>query len=484
MSEETWNQARLIPTSGISGADEQERRATSALLAVLTSVKEFGRAITQPLGAPAGRIEAFIEVPFTLDGTRYFPDGLIRVTRGKSVWTALVEVKTNVNELQTQQLEHYLDIAREQGFDALLTISNEIPPGDGSHPTKVDGRKTRKIALHHLSWMDVLTEAVMQKEHRGVADPDQAWILGELIRYLEHPRSGALEMEDMGPAWVPTRDALAAGTLRSNDKGLPSVTARFDSLIQYCGLQLGRSLGKEVTPLLSRKERADAAVRSQSLIASLTSNGTMVGGLSIPGAVGPLHVTADLRASKVTCHVDLDAPREGRASTRVNWLLRQLKDAPDHLRIEAFVMHGRGDGVTELLGAVRENPRVLVVDPTRDIRSFRIASSCTMGSKRGRGRGGFIDSVAVAVNVFYADVVQNLRSWQATAPKLRELGPDETGDEQVDDSLVSTALSSQDGIETSEAAPVVLRAARVRLPGDSLDAFINLNGSRWARIPS
>ncbi len=64
MAEETWHQARLIPTSGINGADEQERRATSALLAVMTAVREFGRALTAPLGAPAGQVEAFIEVPF------------------------------------------------------------------------------------------------------------------------------------------------------------------------------------------------------------------------------------------------------------------------------------------------------------------------------------------------------------------------------------------------------------------------------------
>ncbi len=480
MSEETWNQARLIPTSGISGSDEQERRATSALLAVLTSVKEFGRAITQPLGAPAGKIEAFIEVPFSLGETQYFPDGLIRVTRGKTVWTALVEVKTNLNELQTEQLEHYLDIAREQRYDALLTISNEIAPGDGSHPTKVDGRKTRKVELKHLSWMTVLTEAVMQKEHRGVADPDQAWILGELIRYLEHPRSGALEMEDMGPAWVATREAVSAGTLRANDKGLPSVTSRFDALIQYTCLKLGRSLGEEVTPFLSRKERSDAAFRSQELAVGLASTGTLSGGLTIPGAVAPIHVTADLRASKVMCHVDLDAPREGRALTRVNWLLRQLKDAPDDLRIEAFIMHGRGDGVSELLGAVRKDPSILIHDPSREFRAFRIASNSPLGPKRGKGRGGFIDSVTVAVNSFYAEVVQNLRNWQATAPKLRELGPEDTGEALVEDQLVSTALSSQDGIETVASAPVVVRAARVRASGDSLDAFITLNGSRWS----
>jgi hypothetical protein len=45
MAEESWHEARLIPTSGINGADEQERRATSALLAVVSAVREFGRAL-------------------------------------------------------------------------------------------------------------------------------------------------------------------------------------------------------------------------------------------------------------------------------------------------------------------------------------------------------------------------------------------------------------------------------------------------------
>src|SRR5215210_7501507 len=219
MAEESWHEARLIPTSGINGAEEQERRATSALLAVLSAVREFGRGLTQPLGAPAGNVETFIEVPFLLGDKKVFPDGLIRVSRGQRSWTALVEVKTGTNPLVAEQLENYLDVARDNGFEALITISNEIPPAAGQHPTQVDKRKLRKVALHHLPWSQILAEAVMQKEHRGVADPDQAWILGELIRYLEHPRSGALEFDDMGPAWVPAREAVAAGTLRTTDKG-------------------------------------------------------------------------------------------------------------------------------------------------------------------------------------------------------------------------------------------------------------------------
>lgn len=450
MGEEIWHQARLIPTSGISGAEEQERRATSALLSVMSAVKEFGRALCQPLGAPAGPVETYIEVPFQLAERKIFPDGLIRSIRGKRSWTALVEVKTGTNELQVDQLECYLDVAREQGFDALITISNQIPPAPGQHPAKIDKRKLRKVDLHHLSWSQVLTEAVMQKEHRGVADPDQAWILGELIRYLEHPRSGALEFDDMGASWVPTRQAVAQGTLRAADKSAAEVAAKFDALLRYVGLRLGRQLGTEVTAALSRRELADPSLRAHTLVTSLAELGQLNGAIQIPNTIGPLVIVADLRAGQVICHVDVDAPREGRPQTRVKWLIRQLRAAPDSTRVEAFVSHQRGAGSAELLRDVREQPQLLLADLKKEPRTFRVALSRPMGSKRGRGRGSFIDSVLDAADVFYADVVQHLRAWSAAPPKMR----DETAveEEPVKAPLVSTSLSSQDGFEIQEVA--------------------------------
>ncbi len=447
MAEEAWHEARLIPTSGISGAEEQERRATSALLAVLTAVKEFGRGLTQPLGAPAGGIQTFIEVPFMLGEKRLYPDGLIRVSRGQKTWTALVEVKTGTNELDATQLENYLDIAREHGFDCLITISNQIPPAAGQHPTTLDKRKLKKVALHHLSWSQVLAEAVMQKEHRGVADPDQAWILSELIRYLEHPKSGALEFDDMGPSWVPVREAVAAGTLRPSDKGVADVAARFDALLRFVSLRLGRTLGTEVVPVVSRKELADPALRSAALVESLVKNGRLSGGVRIPNAVAPLNIELDLRSGRITCHIDLDAPKEGRPTTRVNWLIRQLRPAPDGLRVEAYAAHARGGSSASLLKDVRAEPAVLVQDPKKELRSFRLALTTPLGTKRGRGRGAAIDSVLTAVDGFYGDVLQHLKAWTATPPKMRD--PAETPSE-TPAALVSTALSSQDGIEAPE----------------------------------
>ena len=447
MAEESWHTARLIPTSGIGGAEEQERRATSALLAVMPAVREFGRSVLAPLGAPAGTIETFIEVPFYVGERRVYPDGLIRVSRGQRRWTALVEVKTGSNQLEVEQLECYLDVAREQGFDALITVSNQIPAVAGSHPTAVDKRKLKKVALHHFSWTQLLTEAVMQKVHRGVADPDQAWILGELIRYLEHPRSGAMEFEDMGSSWTGVRDAVVAGTLRSNDKGAAEVASRWDQLMRYACLRLGRQLGVEVQPVLSRKELAEPAIRADALLASLASRGALDGSLRIPNAVGPITITADLRAGRISAAVDIDAPREGKPQTRVNWLVRQVKTAPDFLRADCFA--DRGASTSELLSTVRENPA-----PKREIRTFRLTLSGPMGTKQGQGRGSFVTSVLDLLDGFYGEVIQGIKPRAGAPPKLRSTTPDPP-EPVVPAALASTSLSSQDGPETGTVSPDV-----------------------------
>jgi hypothetical protein len=112
----------------------------------------------------------------------------------------------------------------------------------------------------------------------------------------------------------------------------------------------------------------------------------MTASLRIPGAVGALFVTADLRAAKVTCHVDVDAPREGRPTTRVNWLVRQLKEVPETVRVESSTAYSRGPGNAELLKAVRENPVLLVGDPSKELWAFRVAANSPAGTKRGTGR--------------------------------------------------------------------------------------------------
>ncbi|MDA7662967.1 hypothetical protein N8550_03085 [Pirellulaceae bacterium] len=79
IQEQVWEPARLIPVSGIKNSEEQERRASSALLAVLKSVDEFGNSIVRQCGGIKGKIDTFIEVPFKLASEKVVrPDGVIR----------------------------------------------------------------------------------------------------------------------------------------------------------------------------------------------------------------------------------------------------------------------------------------------------------------------------------------------------------------------------------------------------------------------
>ena len=77
---------------------------------------------------------------------------------------------------------------------------------------------------------------------------------------------------------------------------------------------------------------------------------------------------------------------------------------------------------SELLRVVGENPGVLVDDPKKEFRAFRVTAASPLGPKRGTGRGGFIDSVLTAVDGFYASVLQELRPWAAKAPQLPKGG--------------------------------------------------------------
>ena len=443
-----WHPARLIPTSGIRGQEEQEKRATSSTLAVMGAVSEFGKAMLDALGAPRGRISTYAEVQLkNPDGKLSIPDGAIVVERGKTRWRCLVEVKTDNAELTTEQVSRYLDMARQHGFDGVLTISNQITASPKDSPVDVDRRKlSARVSLFHLSWWRVLTEAIVQHRHHGVADPDQAWILGELIAYLDHEASGASGFQDMGDKWVGVRNAAAAGTLRAADPEARQVAERWEQFVEYLCLGLGQDLGREVKPIRPRKRTPEA--RLDALVKSLAESGTLEASVRVPDAVGPISVEADLRTRRVTTSVDVDAPVEKRPKTRVTWMLRQLRDAPDDLRIDVRFANTK-ETTSALLHEASEYPERLLssVDPKRQPRSFQIALRRPMGTKRGKGDKSFVRETRQQTIDFYRNIVQDLRAWQPSAPKL----PKEPEDVPVTPQPGPPPFSAPDEREPGEA---------------------------------
>ena len=125
-----------------------------------------------------------------------------------------------------------MDVARENGFDGVLTISNQLTASSDESPVAINRRKVGKRGLWHFSWWRIITEAIVQSRYRGISDPDQAWILGELIAYLDSEASGAGGFEDMGDKWVPVRKAAHDETLRTTMPEVHEVADRWEEFTQ------------------------------------------------------------------------------------------------------------------------------------------------------------------------------------------------------------------------------------------------------------
>lgn len=425
------------------------------------AVNEFGRALLRDVGAPIGRITTFTEIPLeAATGKVLRPDGAIIVERGKMSWRCLVEVKTGNAPLGSQQVSDYLDLAREHGFDGVLTVSNQISGNPEEVPVDVDRRKLRSVTLRHLSWWRILTEAVMQHQHKGVKDRDQAWILGELIAYLEHEKSGAVGFEDMGPHWVNARNAARDGTVRSSDAGVRDVVDRWEQFVEYLCLGLSQDLGVQVATAQSRARNGDHW--TDSLLKMLSEEGKLTSSFRVPAAVGPIAVEADLRSRLTRTSVTIKAPKDGRPQTRINWILRQLKGAPEDLRIE--VQFARTKETTALLlSDAREDPKALLsaIDPKREPRAFNLSLARSLGTKRGRGERSFVLETRRQVVSFYADLVENLKDWQAKAPKM----PADSSEEGED-----PRLAASPGATIPPSPPLVTYHPPASSPGETAGA--------------
>lgn len=423
---DAWQPARLFSVVGVGAGEEQERRATSALIATMQAVHPFARALCARMGAPAGAFEGYVEVQFERGETRVIPDAVLKVSRGSRLWTGLLEVKTGNGTLGRDQLENYLDVARKKKYDVVVSLSNDIPASAGELPVEVDRRKLTKVSLRHVSWAEVAHEARMLLSHGGIDNDLHTWILSEFLRYLDHPRSGATEFVDMGRHWVAVRDAATAGTLRGGDKKALTVAESWVSLSRHLALRMTAELGVTVKHILPRRYSNDPAARNASVVERLAADGVFEAVLRIPETAGDVTVTADIRTSRIRCRTTIEAPNEGTTGRRLNWLLKQLKDAPGDLLVEA-VFSVRGNEACERLDTVRTNPKMLTDNRSGDIVSFCLEQAFPMGGRRSGAAAGFVSSVTASTDTFYGTVVQQLREWVPAAPRQVDQSSPATG---------------------------------------------------------
>lgn len=429
--------ARLIPVVADSA---KEKRAVSVLLASFMAVEEFGKSMLAVVGAPASkrsRIRCLTEVSFKKGrhAESLRPDGLIVATVGRRVWRAIVEAKVGSSELGPDQVEAYLDLAKENEFDAVITISNQFAALPTHHPIKVSGHKLRSVSLYHWSWMFLVSEAVLLIENKGISDPDQAYILHELIRYLDHPHSGVLHFNRMAPGWKEAWTAARNDArLSRSDASIIDTCASWHQLVRYLALRLSVSVGRNVSVYLSRAHKNNPDQRLQDAVRGLVKSYGLTVEFDILGAASRLILTADLTRKTLTASMWLAAPdNKARASACVTWVRNQLSECEDGRIIVTAHYPRRAGSKGATLAELREDQKALVGDNPSLLPNWFEIRKTVDNATRFSGPKTFVEDAENLVLSFYRDVGQHLRPWHRPAPKMIEepVAGDGNGDGEV-----------------------------------------------------
>jgi hypothetical protein len=416
--------ARLFP---VLADNSKEGRTVSILLACMSNVNEFGRALLDSVNqrvGPRTKIDTYTEVCFANQkGNKSLrPDGLIVLSMGNREWRALIEAKVGNSDLEAGQIEDYLEIARQHGVDALITISNQFAAVPTHHPVPLSAASRRKVDLFHWSWMHVLTEASLLLSNNDVADRDQRFVLNELVRFLAHPSAGVKGFDQMPGAWTSLVGSMQVGGAASaNSPEVREVIGAWHQKVRDLSLTFSRQLGVEVSPRLARAHAHDLDARVKADAEKLASEHVLSATFGVPGAAAPIEVCADLRARSLSVSMRLRAPDERKGTkARINWLLRQLaKSPPDDLYVRLY-WPGRGPHTQKSLTQLRE-----ATDAVADERKGLVVSSFEVLmvrhlSGRFAQRRNFIVDLETILPEFYDRAGQYLRAWQASAPRLPE----------------------------------------------------------------
>ncbi|MCF6281147.1 MAG: hypothetical protein L3J28_02875 [Candidatus Polarisedimenticolaceae bacterium] len=418
------SKARLIPVVADS---KKEERATSVLLSTFMIVPQFAESILAEAGAKIGQrseIKCYTEVTFNekeFNGLR--PDGLIVISRGKKTWSALVEAKVGNNELNKEQIEKYLDLSKSIGVNALITISNQFATIPTHHPVTVSKHKTRTVDLFHFSWMAVLSKAAIMSSSKSVGDREQAIILKELVRYLNHPYSGVSPMSQMNTEWKDICTHIQQGAaLKKNSLECESTVESWQQLFRYIALELSMSTNSQVEVSLTRTHVKYPTAKLHEDIDEIVSQHTLTDELCIPNAASNISVTADFMRRVVVLSMKLEAPKDrSRSTAAINWLTRQLKSIEPKDLIVKAIWPGRVTDTQADLSAVLEDPNVLVPDGMKDIPRFLIVTRVIDLGRKFNGSKVFVESMLSSVPDFYRDVGQHINKWMPRPPKVKSM---------------------------------------------------------------
>lgn len=447
--------ARLFPVLPDS---RKEEKATSILLAVFAAVPDFAREVLDDAGVSIGKrskIRCCTEVVFKGSNSELRPDGLIVVEKASGDWTALVETKVGRAELTSKQVEAYLDIAKKQDYDAVITISNQFAALPTHHPVVASRTKAE---LYHFSWMSIVTRALALSDSKAISDSDKL-MLEELTHYLQHNASGVTSDIRMSGNWRNVCQNIHQNAiLNKKDDEVAGAVSDWFQLLRYLSIRLSKKLGhKPCHVWMSNKHKKDPEMRLSDAISDLVEKKELSAEIEVPNAAGRIALTVSLARKTIDLGVNIQTPKDRKQPlAAINFVLGQMKNCKkEDIRVrvnwprrmmptEMFLTEALDEDAKKRLvpSDFKELPTSVDILRTVDLGSAEIKSASKLPEKAGE-----------KLICFYNDAVQGMKQWVPKAPKLRtepelEDVPDNESEESVG---VSSVV--QDVATTSSESP-------------------------------
>jgi len=448
--------ARLFPVVPESC---KEQRTLSVVLATMISVRPFAERLLTPLSVKLGKrasLSCFTEVTLTneIKGLKDRPDALIVVDTGKSSWSALVEAKVGKQVVESEQLERYIDLAKMNGIDAVITISNELTPAPDINPTRLSKALPKNIQLFHFSWASILTAAFLlaSSNEDPYNNDDEAFLVSELIRYLEHPGSGLVPLDQMNRDWPKiVGDVQASHPINPKSDEVVDMIAVWHQEARDIALIMTRRLKEPVAISASRANLANPSLWVEQEARQFAADKILSFELDVPNAASKILVESDFLRRAVRVSMKLAAPTDRNSnSARLNWLLKQLSKSERKKIIVRCITRGKGQNFGAMADEV--DPKSDEIRDLGEIVSFQLEMSTDLGA-RFNSRKKFVECLEEIVPDFYNNVGQYVQAFVPPPPKY-------TKEEKalVDEESISPTPQSSVDAERAVERPVWVSA--------------------------
>ncbi len=311
----------IFRTSNDSQGSQASKAAAAAYLSLISGVEKIGEVILSRMGFEKAPFHCLPGATFQLTGPNSSieveTDGHIEIQVGRTPRTAIVEVCIGDNKLDPKRITLLQKLAKQEGFDAVITIGNSHPTEDGLPPIKLDRRRLKKIPVCHFSWESLFSAAKAYGDN--AEERCEQWILSEWLEYMEDSDHPIALRYGLGPHWEAVEKMAREDNLKSQSKELVSVSESWRGYLLMLAAQFSSKLRTKVVVRAPDGELSNSELHTSRIANRLANNQCLSGRLQGTGMQGNLHLSLLPATGEAKFSVDLPIPS---GDYQIQWLRR------------------------------------------------------------------------------------------------------------------------------------------------------------------